>query len=655
MLIKSITLKNFRQYKGKQKINFSTDPSRNITVIKGENGAGKTTLLESFLWCLYRKLDLPNKDRLLNTDLANKLDKKDTAEVFVEINLKHSNNEYFIKRSDTYIKMNSGDIDRKKRSFDIKIKKDDGTLEDIKYPRREIKNILPNDLSTYFFFDGERIENLSKSNREGKKDLSEAVRNILGLDVLLNAQKHLKKLIKEFEREYNDGNSAKMKTIKKELKKYRNEASKYKNMIETTECEIEEVEERIGELNEKIKVNAPAREKQNRREEHTEQMDNLKEDIESLKRDIEVNNKDSLPEFIASKLLNLCSEKFNLSNIQSKGINGINGSAIDAIIERGECICGEDIKEDGEHYKRLIQQKKYQPPANLGTIIVQFNEKTKEVKNKGDDFVEIFDKKYKDIERKKEQRENLSKEIEQISEDLKAAEDVKELEIEREKQEEELEELRDKLTENKSELKKINDEIKNKESDLDKLALNSSKNNKIVVRKKYANKVRKGIKNYYKKHETEIRERLSEEVEEMFDKLIETNHRIDINDDYTFRVIDIDGEYSTSQGQDVITSFAFIGGLVKLAREKHDDIEVAEPYPLVMDAPFAKLSRVHRKNVAEVLPQIVEQFILFTVDSQYEGDIEKTIQGEIGKEYELTMKMENEKYTQIVEVGGGTC
>ena len=68
-----------------------------------------------------------------------------------------------------------------------------------------------------------------------------------------------------------------------------------------------------------------------------------------------------------------------------------------------------------------------------------------------------------------------------------------------------------------------------------------------------------------------------------------------------------------------------------------------------MDAPFAKLSKSHRENVAKLLPNITEQFILITVDSQYEGDIEDTLKGKIGLEYELLMHNDNEKYTEIIE------
>lgn len=64
MLLKSLKLKDFRQFKGEQEITFSTDPVRNVTVIMGENGSGKTTLAQAFTWCLYGDTDFDDKSML---------------------------------------------------------------------------------------------------------------------------------------------------------------------------------------------------------------------------------------------------------------------------------------------------------------------------------------------------------------------------------------------------------------------------------------------------------------------------------------------------------------------------------------------------------------------------------------------------------------
>ena len=76
MLIKSITLNNFRQFKGNQRLDFSTDADKNVTVLLGDNTFGKTTILQAFNWCLYGVADFPkdsNPDFLLNLEVANKV------------------------------------------------------------------------------------------------------------------------------------------------------------------------------------------------------------------------------------------------------------------------------------------------------------------------------------------------------------------------------------------------------------------------------------------------------------------------------------------------------------------------------------------------------------------------------------------------------
>ncbi len=53
MLLKELNLSDFRQYIGEQKIVFSTDQEKNITLLLGKNTSGKTTFVQAFRWILY--------------------------------------------------------------------------------------------------------------------------------------------------------------------------------------------------------------------------------------------------------------------------------------------------------------------------------------------------------------------------------------------------------------------------------------------------------------------------------------------------------------------------------------------------------------------------------------------------------------------------
>lgn len=85
MLLQSIELQNFRQFIN-EKIDFSTDPEQNVTLIIGENGTGKTTFAQAFFWCLYGETDFTDKT-MLNRVLAEQMtpDQKITVKVVLKL------------------------------------------------------------------------------------------------------------------------------------------------------------------------------------------------------------------------------------------------------------------------------------------------------------------------------------------------------------------------------------------------------------------------------------------------------------------------------------------------------------------------------------------------------------------------------------------
>lgn len=101
MLLKSLKLKDFRQFKGEQEITFSTNPVRNVTVIMGENGSGKTTLAQAFTWCLYGDTDFDDKSMLCKATAQSMLPGNE-EKVRVELALQHNNIEYLCIREQLY-------------------------------------------------------------------------------------------------------------------------------------------------------------------------------------------------------------------------------------------------------------------------------------------------------------------------------------------------------------------------------------------------------------------------------------------------------------------------------------------------------------------------------------------------------------------------
>lgn len=70
MIIRRITLNNYRLYEGVNTIEFTLSEGKNITLISGENGFGKTTFLHSLIWCLYGRL-IADVESEVRKDISN--------------------------------------------------------------------------------------------------------------------------------------------------------------------------------------------------------------------------------------------------------------------------------------------------------------------------------------------------------------------------------------------------------------------------------------------------------------------------------------------------------------------------------------------------------------------------------------------------------
>ena len=193
MLLKSIKLENFRQFRN-ESIDFANgDNGKNVTIIIGENGTGKTTFAQAFFWCMYGETEFSDKV-ILNKIVASEMTPGKEAKVRVTLTLHHGAVDYKLIREQTYHKNYSNNVKGDNTIFDIEKKDAGGNTSFVKKSQceLEVKSILPKELSRYFFFDGERIEKMSKDISTGKKatDFAEAVKGLLGLNAIISAINH---------------------------------------------------------------------------------------------------------------------------------------------------------------------------------------------------------------------------------------------------------------------------------------------------------------------------------------------------------------------------------------------------------------------------------------------------------------------------------
>ena len=62
MLLKQITYKDFRCFRGDITINLEGYNDKNIVVLLGDNTQGKSTFVQSFVWCFYGIANFQNPE-----------------------------------------------------------------------------------------------------------------------------------------------------------------------------------------------------------------------------------------------------------------------------------------------------------------------------------------------------------------------------------------------------------------------------------------------------------------------------------------------------------------------------------------------------------------------------------------------------------------
>lgn len=662
MLLKSIKVVDFRQFVGEQDpILFSLDANKNVTVIMGENGSGKTTLAQAFTWCLYGKTDFEDKNLLCKATEQSMLPNEE-KKVRVELSLTHNGIDYTIIREQKYSKDSQGRLKRPDNAIvDIRYKNNDGQQEFVKHLEVDsrIKEILPNELSRYFFFDGERIENMSKEIRKGKSnEFAQAVKGLLGLNGMIAGLEHLNgrsanTVVKNYEKLFDDKSDSKIANYTKEITKIQEEISKIDERLLELEMQEFSANEKARELELRIKENIDSEKLAKEKANLQNKLNALHEQKNKSTDLILTVFKNRVNADFSKKLISDAIENLSKADKLDKGVPDIHKRTIDYIVEHGICICGTEIVEGNVAYNNLIKQLEYIPPQSIGTLINSFIRECELKTKQSNSLLDEITDRYSVVRNFENNVAETEHEIKIIEEKLAGLENVGGLQRDLTKYERLIRETKQEvqlLNQKKGE--KMSQE-KQRVAARNELTLKDETNRKIETYKAYAEYMYECLFKEYKQHEAETRENLNKTVNEIFKTIYNGGFSLEVDEKYNIQVNvdDFEGynnEIETSTAQSISIIFAFIAGVIKMARKNQEAVsssetQLSEPYPLVMDAPLSAFDKKRIETVCEVLPNVAEQVIIFIKDT--DGEIaEKFMNEKIGKRYLFDKKNEFETY-----------
>lgn len=263
MLIKNITLYNYRIYHGKNTIDFEFKPNRNLFIITGENGFGKTTFLHSLLWCLYGRHA---------TDVDGESDKSKAQVSYAQLlesnlnaiareglmSISEDTKKEIVKRgyhgkddikelSQYYVSIEFSEVMIPSipcksltitRSYDAITSKENVEISIDGHANELTRNIGPDifindfilsrDIARFFFFDSEKIVSLADTNtRSEKQRLGTAYNEVLGVKKYEDLIRNLENLRLRLRRNSDDAaNREKLEALIKSEKNLRASADR---------------------------------------------------------------------------------------------------------------------------------------------------------------------------------------------------------------------------------------------------------------------------------------------------------------------------------------------------------------------------------------------------------------------------------------------
>ncbi|MBD2141707.1 AAA family ATPase [Anabaena sp. FACHB-1250] len=648
MRLTSIKLCNFRSFYGKTpEIILANGDIRNTTMIYGSNGAGKTSILNGFTWVLYEKFSaaFASTEQLVNKRAIAESEPGQPVECSVEIGWEHENIRYRAKRGCRVYKNQSDLIETGKTQLTMWLAGDDGQWKiPNQLPEEIITQILPLSLHQYFFFDGERIEEIVRSHN--KAEIAEAIRIFLGVEVIELSIKHLKEAKKSLETEFKNIGDSETKQLLTNQQKQELEIETINKRQTEINQELEYQQVFKKEVSNKLRELSAVKELQEKRQNLESQRDSLRAELKKTR--------ENLKKVISARgytvLLTETTAKFReiFIDLKKRGelTAGISREFVNDLLNTGRCICGADLREGTHthfHVKNLMRKA---GSSTVEETAIRMSAQVDEIDKQAVAFWEEADREQLRIQQLRENLNQVELELTTIEEQL------------RKDPNEEISNLQKRLDEIESKIDELNreqganhQELSHLKISMDTLIKQISKQKqneeKQFLAQRRINATQDAIERLLEvknRQENQFRLQLEQRVQEIFSEISFTPYIPKISENYELSLVEnttgIEAPVAASTGENQILSLSFIASIIDKVRDWSEKKKMmmvpdSSTFPIVMDSPFGSLDANSRRHIARTIPKLANQLVVLVTKTQWRIEVEEEIVDKIGKEYVL--------------------
>ncbi len=633
MKLQSITLTNFRQFRGTQNLDLTSDAIKPVTLVFGANGAGKTTLLNAFTWALYGNMseDVEQQHRIITDSVWRALPIGDSIEVAVEIHFDHEGQDYRIRRSG-HLRKESDRQGPLSPTLQLWTTRADGSSEVVDAPQEKILTILPVGVSRFFFFNGERIENLVKKGAyaEVQKD----IKVLLDLEQVERAITHLPKVNRKLTDELKKHGGETASAIQDAIDSLTDRQTKAKDELALIDGDIASLTEERDSTLELLRQHNEAAPIQSQRDSVSTELNEARaaRDAAIIERSLLVGTK-GFQAFTAE-----LGEKTKAmaDNLYRKGAlpAPLKREFVDKLLDERACICGTPLAEHSAPWNHV---KEWRQKAGLQAVETAWQRLSGQIAPLSDARGTLREGLSGLLNRIATERERVSRLEARKSEldgKLKDSrlEDVQRLESKRIDLDARIAAKNQRKGSIASELDSVAREIEQKSRDRSRAEVTDELAQKARSRSELVLAVKKALEEILAFREEDMRQRLDAEVKEVFKGITFKPYVPTLNEGFELtlhqNVNGVELPVPKSTGENQILSLSFVAAVSKLAREirkggraEGEAAADAGTYPIVMDAAFGSLDQDYQESVSRALAKMAPQLVVLVSKSQGLGKV----------------------------------
>ncbi|MEH2410186.1 AAA family ATPase [Nostoc sp.] len=648
MKLTSIKLCNFRSFYGTTpEMILAGGDAQNTTIIHGNNGSGKTSLLNAFTWVLYDKFSaaFASIEQLVNKRAIAETQKGQAVESWVEIGWEHEGKRYRVKRACRGYK-NEGDFDAGKTKLTMWVGADDGKWNiPTQQPDDIINQILPATLHQYFFFDGERIEEIVRSDK--KAEIAEATKIFLGVEVINRSIRHLGDAKKALENELKAIGDSETKQLLRQQEKIERERERITKRQTEIKEELEYQQTFKKETSNRLRELSAAKELQERWQDLESQKAVNQEEYKKTK--------EALKKVISARgytvLLSETTAQFRgiINDLKQRGelTSGISREFVNDLLNSQRCICGAELHKGNHSHTHVSTWLNKAGSSAVEETAIRMSAQVDEIDKQAIGFWEEVDREQTRINQLRQSISQIEGDLDNIQERLRkdANEEISSLQKRLDEIESKIDELNREQGANQQQIAQLTTEIEGLNKQIAKQKLNEDKQTLAQRRINATQDAIERLTEVRNRQEQQFRLQLEKRVQEIFTEISVTPYIPKISDKYELTLVEnttgVEAPVAASTGENQILSLSFIASIIDKVREWSEKrkmmmIPDSSTFPIVMDSPFGSLDESSRRHIAKTIPQLANQLIVLVTKTQWRGEVEAEMTDRIGREYVLT-------------------